>query len=247
MRPTGLAAGRTGAERVARFEPVLISVVRIATHPAIRTPAPRPVVANFIDACRSAPGAVGIRAEARHWDLCLDLCTRADARGNFVQDAYLAALALEHNCTYITTERDFAEFPGLRWQHPLDHQRPTQNPACTAAHGGPDLLRRAEQAGSATARFGALLRARELQRRPGHAPPPAPFEADRRPSACRVARLVWTGSCAGSGRQCGAPRDCDARRCSRDRVRTSAAPTAHADLERQGRYGAVVADPREAL
>ena len=42
--------------------------------------------------------------------------------------AYLAALALAHNCTYITTDRDFSRFPRLRWQHPLDQDRPTQNP-----------------------------------------------------------------------------------------------------------------------
>ena len=40
----------------------------------------------------------------------------------------LAALALEHNCPYITTDRDFSRFPRLRWQHPLDQDRPTQNP-----------------------------------------------------------------------------------------------------------------------
>jgi uncharacterized protein len=126
-----LASGRLGgSERVALFEPVLSSVVRIATHPAIyRTPAPRPAVESFIDACLAAPGAMAIRAEARHWELFRELCTRADARGNLAQDAYLAALALEHNCTYITTDRDFAKFPRLRWQHPLDQERPTQNPA----------------------------------------------------------------------------------------------------------------------
>ena len=40
-------------------------------------------------------------------------------------DAELAALAMEHNCTYVTTDRDF---PRLRWQHPFDQDRPTQNP-----------------------------------------------------------------------------------------------------------------------
>jgi hypothetical protein len=119
-----------GAERVALFEPVLSSVVRIATHPGIyRTPAPRSAIEGFIDACLAAPGAMAIRAEALHWELFRELCTRADARGNLVQDAYLAALALEHNCTYITTDRDFAKFPRLRWQHPLDQERPVQNPA----------------------------------------------------------------------------------------------------------------------
>jgi hypothetical protein len=56
------------------------------------------------------------------------LCARADCRGNLIQDAYLAALALEHDAVFVTTDRDFARFPGLRWQHPLDADRPTTNP-----------------------------------------------------------------------------------------------------------------------
>ena len=125
-----LQAALGGAERVALFEPVLGAVVRIATHPSIyRTPTPRHVVEGFIDACLAAPAGMAMRADAQHWGLFRELCTRADARGNLVQDAYLAALALEHNCTYITTDRDFARFPRLRWQHPLDQVRPVQNPA----------------------------------------------------------------------------------------------------------------------
>lgn len=125
-----LEAALLGPERLVLFEPVLSSVVRIATHPAIyRTPAPRAVVESFIDACLAAPSAVPLRPETRHWELFRELCVRADCRGNLVQDAYLAALALEHNCTYATTDRDFVRFPRLRWQHPLDHERPTRNPA----------------------------------------------------------------------------------------------------------------------
>ncbi len=55
-----------------------------------------------------------MRADVRHWALFRDLCSRADCRGNLVQDAYLAALALEHDCVFVTTDRDFARFPGLR-------------------------------------------------------------------------------------------------------------------------------------
>jgi predicted nucleic acid-binding protein len=29
------------------------------------------------------------------------------------------AIAIEHGCTLITTDADFARFPGVRWQHPL--------------------------------------------------------------------------------------------------------------------------------
>ena len=118
-----------GPEPVGLFEPVLAAVIRIATHPAIyKTPAPRPAVERFVDACLAGSVARPLRAEAEHWSLFRELCERADCRGNLVQDAYLAALALEHNCTYITTDRDFARFPRLRWQHPLDRDRPTQNP-----------------------------------------------------------------------------------------------------------------------
>jgi predicted nucleic acid-binding protein len=42
------------------------------------------------------------------------------SRGNLVADAYLAALALEAGAEWITTDRDFARFPGLRWRHPLE-------------------------------------------------------------------------------------------------------------------------------
>jgi uncharacterized protein len=36
-----------------------------------------------------------------------------------VPDAYLAALAMEHGCEFVTVDRDFARFPGLRYRHPL--------------------------------------------------------------------------------------------------------------------------------
>lgn len=118
-----------GSERVALFEPVLAAVMRIATHPAVyRTPAPRAVVEEFLDGCLAAPASFAGRAEAGHWTRFRDLCVRADCRGNLVQDAYLAALALEHNCTFITTDRDYSRFPRLRWQHPLDDPHPRQNP-----------------------------------------------------------------------------------------------------------------------
>lgn len=43
-----------------------------------------------------------------------DLCKVANASGNLVQDAWLAALAIEHGCEWITADRDYAKFPGLR-------------------------------------------------------------------------------------------------------------------------------------
>jgi toxin-antitoxin system PIN domain toxin len=110
-----------GTEPVALFEPVLSAVLRIATHPAIfKPPSPRDAVEAFIDTCLAAPAAKAVRAEGAHWALFRDLCTKADCRGNLIQDAFLAAMALEHTCTFVTTDGDYARFTGLRWRHPLD-------------------------------------------------------------------------------------------------------------------------------
>jgi predicted nucleic acid-binding protein len=39
--------------------------------------------------------------------------------GNLTSDAHLAALAIEHQAELVSTDADFARFPGLRWFNPL--------------------------------------------------------------------------------------------------------------------------------
>jgi predicted nucleic acid-binding protein len=41
-------------------------------------------------------------------------------KGDLVAHAALAALAIESGSEWVTTDRDYARFPGLRWRHPLD-------------------------------------------------------------------------------------------------------------------------------
>ncbi len=55
----------------------------------------------------------------RHWEIFVRLCRAVRVKGNLVQDAYLAALAIESGSEWITTDRDYSRFPGLRWRHPL--------------------------------------------------------------------------------------------------------------------------------
>ena len=55
----------------------------------------------------------------RHTRTLGRLLTETRAQGNLVSDAPLAALAIEHGLTLCSTDRDFAAFPGLRWQNPL--------------------------------------------------------------------------------------------------------------------------------
>ena len=55
---------------------------------------------------------------SRHWAIFKRLCVEVELRGPVVTDAWYAALAIEHGCTFITFDRDFASFPGLAWREP---------------------------------------------------------------------------------------------------------------------------------
>ncbi|HSA55483.1 MAG TPA: type II toxin-antitoxin system VapC family toxin [Gemmatimonadaceae bacterium] len=115
-----LLAQVNGREAFGLSELVLSSVLRVLTHPRVFSPpTPIPAALAFVEALRAAPNAVLIHPGPRHWEIFTSLCTAAHAKGNLVADAYLAALAIEHGCRWITTDRDFARFHGLRWRHPL--------------------------------------------------------------------------------------------------------------------------------
>jgi toxin-antitoxin system PIN domain toxin len=74
----------------------------------------------FADGIRSQPHAHVISPGPKFWSIFSNLCRQIDAGGKLVPDAYLAALALEHGCEVVTTDKDFRRFPGLRWRHPLN-------------------------------------------------------------------------------------------------------------------------------
>ncbi len=55
----------------------------------------------------------------RYWDILKRVMQEGQATGSLVMDAALAAPALEHGATLNTTDRDFAQFPQLKWKNPL--------------------------------------------------------------------------------------------------------------------------------
>ncbi len=96
-------------------ELVLSSFLRIVTnHRIYREPTPPGAALDFCNAILSAPATVRLRPGSRHWGIFAGLCTAVGARANVVPDAYLAALAIEHGATWVTVDRGFARFPGLR-------------------------------------------------------------------------------------------------------------------------------------
>jgi len=55
----------------------------------------------------------------RFTQLFTDLLIATQAIGNLVPDSYLAALALEHGLTIVSTDSDFARFHQVKWENPL--------------------------------------------------------------------------------------------------------------------------------
>jgi toxin-antitoxin system PIN domain toxin len=98
---------------------VLAGFLRVVTHPRVFSPpSPTGHALEFADALRGHPNCVHVAAGERHGDIFAGLCREARAKGNLIPDAYLAALAIESGSEWMTTDRDYSRFPGLRWRDP---------------------------------------------------------------------------------------------------------------------------------
>ena len=99
---------------------VLSGFLRVVTHPGVfAEPTPLEVALRFVADVRERPTCVVVTPGSRHWDIFQRLCRESGAKGNLVPDAYLAAIAIEAGLEWVTTDRDYARFSGLRWRHPL--------------------------------------------------------------------------------------------------------------------------------
>ncbi len=95
--------------------------MRITTNPRVfPVPLSTEDALTFVNGIRNSPNCVLVQPGPRHWGIFTDLCRQTQATGNTVPDAYHAALAIEHDCEWITADRGFGKFPALRWRHPLD-------------------------------------------------------------------------------------------------------------------------------
>jgi len=99
---------------------VVSGFLRVVTHPRVFNP-PSPIehALAFAETLQRQPNCVAIAPGVRHWAIFARLCRQAGVKGNLIPDAYLAAMAIESGCEWITTDRDYSRFPGLRWRHPL--------------------------------------------------------------------------------------------------------------------------------
>lgn len=109
-----------GEEAFAISELALSSVIRIITNGrAFTHPTSLGDATAFAESLLAQPNCRPVRPGLRHWEIFKRLCRETGARGPLIPDAYFAALAIEHGCEWVTCDRDFARFKGLRWRHPF--------------------------------------------------------------------------------------------------------------------------------
>jgi len=97
----------------------LAALVRVTTNArAFRAPASTDDALGFCGDLLGQPHCQIVEPGERHWAIFRRLCIDCDVRGARVTDAWFAALAIEWGCEWVTMDRDYARFPGLKWSQP---------------------------------------------------------------------------------------------------------------------------------
>ena len=118
---TWLLQAVSGRERVGLSELVLSGVLRVLTHPRVfHPPTPDDAATAFAEALLAQPACVALRPGSGHWRIFRGLTTSLRLTGNRIPDAYHAALAIEHGCEWVTLDRGFSAYSGLRLFNLLD-------------------------------------------------------------------------------------------------------------------------------
>jgi len=101
-------------------ELVLSGFLRLVTHPKIfQTPSTLEDALTFVEQIKNQSNAVLITPKDRHWIIFKDLVLSTKAVGNFIPDAYHAALAIESGSEWATADKGFKKFKGLKTFNPL--------------------------------------------------------------------------------------------------------------------------------
>jgi toxin-antitoxin system PIN domain toxin len=98
---------------------VLLAFLRLATHPVVYTrPLSTAQASDLVRSWLSQSSASVVSPTARHADVLAGLLADSGTAGNLVNDAHLAALAIEHDAVLVSFDADFARFRGVRWEAP---------------------------------------------------------------------------------------------------------------------------------
>jgi hypothetical protein len=97
----------------------LLAFVRLATRVDLfESPLVVDAATNQVDDWLAAAPAIVVDPTTDHARILWSLLRSVGTGGNLVNDAHLAALALEHRCTIVSFDNDFDRFAGVRWELP---------------------------------------------------------------------------------------------------------------------------------
>ena len=115
----------SGSEPVGFDWTVLIAFLRISTNPrASQRPRSPGEAWGFVEAWLASEVAWVPTPTDNHGRVLEGLIKTHHITGKLVNDADLAALAIEHGLTVISADTDFARFPEIRWENPIAPQAP---------------------------------------------------------------------------------------------------------------------------
>jgi len=119
-------ASKAYLERILSSEQVLFSwhtitgFLRISTSPqASRRPLSIKAAVAVVDEWLALDNTHLINLEKKNWKLFSDILIDAQATGNLVMDAHLAAVSVALGAKLATTDRDFSRFPRLTTVNPF--------------------------------------------------------------------------------------------------------------------------------
>ncbi len=108
-----------GREAVGFAWTVVHSFVRLSTHPSLFAKPLTPDQAfDVLESWLDQPASMVVDPTIRHLSVLRGLLTQLGTAANLVNDAHLAALAVEHGAEIVSFDADFARFPGVRWHRP---------------------------------------------------------------------------------------------------------------------------------
>jgi uncharacterized protein len=109
----------TAPPKVGLAWPTLLAFVRLIGNPrVVQNPVPLSRSWSCVRQWLALPQVWTPLATSRHEQVITELLA-GESRVDLASDAHLAALAIEHGLTLCSADRDFARFPGLRWEDPL--------------------------------------------------------------------------------------------------------------------------------
>ncbi len=115
-----LDAALSGGATVGFSWIVLLAFVRLSTKAGV-FPHPLTVAEalGVVEAWLAQPSAVVVEPTVRHASVLADLLHAVGVGGNLVNDAHLAALAIEHHGLVVSFDRDFDRFAGVKREQPV--------------------------------------------------------------------------------------------------------------------------------